>query len=108
MLLTRFSRVLWCSMALAISGGLALAQDAAPAAPAASAAPTKRVAVMNFDYGTVRTYVSQIFGSDQDVGKGVSDMLVTKLVQDGKYRVIRTRCAGQDSGGTKLFEQRSR
>ncbi len=36
----------------------------------------------------MRTYVSQIFGSDQDVGKGISDMLVTKLVQDGKYRVI--------------------
>src|SRR6202011_3309507 len=29
-----------------------------------------------------------IFGSDQDVGKGISDMLVQKLVQDGKYSVI--------------------
>jgi curli biogenesis system outer membrane secretion channel CsgG len=46
------------------------------------------VAVMNFDYGTVRTSVSQIFGSDQDVGKGISDLLVQKLVQDGKYSVI--------------------
>jgi curli biogenesis system outer membrane secretion channel CsgG len=55
---------------------------------AASAAPRKRVAVMNFDYGTVRTSVSQIFGSDQDVGKGISDLLVQKLVQDGKYSVI--------------------
>jgi curli biogenesis system outer membrane secretion channel CsgG len=55
---------------------------------AASAAPKKRVAVMNFDYGTVRTSVSQIFGSDQDVGKGISDLLVQKLVQDGKYSVI--------------------
>src|SRR5271165_1102883 len=64
------------------------AQTAAPAAPAASSAATKRVAVMNFDYGTVKTTVAQIFGSDQDVGKGISDMLVTKLVQDGKYRVI--------------------
>jgi curli biogenesis system outer membrane secretion channel CsgG len=65
------------------------AQTAAPAvAPAASAAPTKRVAVMNFDYGTVKTTVAQIFGSDQDVGRGISDMLVQKLVQDGKYRVI--------------------
>jgi curli biogenesis system outer membrane secretion channel CsgG len=65
------------------------AQDAttAPAA-AAAAGPKKRVAVMNFDYGTVRTYVSQIFGSDQDVGKGISDLLVQKLVQDGKYSVI--------------------
>jgi curli biogenesis system outer membrane secretion channel CsgG len=61
----------------------AVAQDAG-----APAAPKHRVAVMNFDYGTVRTYVSQIFGSDQDVGKGISDLLVQKLVQDGKYSVI--------------------
>jgi curli biogenesis system outer membrane secretion channel CsgG len=47
-----------------------------------------RVAVMNFDYGTVRTSVAQIFGTDQDVGKGISDLLVQKLVQDGKYSVI--------------------
>ncbi|HUI53015.1 MAG TPA: CsgG/HfaB family protein [Terriglobales bacterium] len=66
-----------------------LAQTAAPAAaPTASAGPKKRVAVMNFDYGTVRTTVAQIFGSDQDVGKGISDMLVEKLVNGGQYSVI--------------------
>src|SRR5215471_8914097 len=48
----------------------------------------KRVAILNFDYGTVKTTVAQIFGSDQDVGKGISDLLVQKLVQDGKYSVI--------------------
>jgi curli biogenesis system outer membrane secretion channel CsgG len=48
----------------------------------------KRVAVLDFDYGTVRSYVAAIWGSDQDVGKGVADMLVEKLVNDGKYRVI--------------------
>jgi curli biogenesis system outer membrane secretion channel CsgG len=48
----------------------------------------KRVAVLDFDYGTVRSYVTAIWGSDQDVGKGVADLLVQKLVQDGKYRVI--------------------
>ena len=52
------------------------------------AAQKKRVAVLDFDYGTVRSYVSAIWGSDQDVGKGVADLLVQKLVQDGKYRVI--------------------
>jgi len=67
----------------------AWSQDAATApAPAAAAGPKKRVAVMNFDYGTVKTTVAQIFGSDQDVGKGISDLLVQKLVQDGKYSVI--------------------
>jgi curli biogenesis system outer membrane secretion channel CsgG len=58
------------------------------AAPAAAAGPKKRVAVMNFDYGTVRTTVAQIFGTDQDVGKGISDMLVEKLVNGGQYSVI--------------------
>lgn len=43
---------------------------------------------MNFDYGTVKTYVAQIFGSDQDIGKGISDMLVDKLLKDGKYRLV--------------------
>jgi curli biogenesis system outer membrane secretion channel CsgG len=52
------------------------------------ASQKKRVAVLDFDYGTVRSYVTAIWGSDQDVGKGVADLLVQKLVQDGKYRVI--------------------
>ncbi len=67
------------------------APSAAPGtAPAAAtpAAPKRLVAVMNFDYGTVRTVVASIFGTDQDVGKGITDLMVQKLVQDGKYRVI--------------------
>jgi curli biogenesis system outer membrane secretion channel CsgG len=63
------------------------APGAAPAAPA-PAGPKRLVAVMNFDYGTVRTVVASIFGTDQDVGKGITDLMVQKLVQDGKYRVI--------------------
>lgn len=51
-------------------------------------AQKKRVAVLNFEYGTVRSAAQAIFGTDQDVGKGISDMLVQKLVQDGKYSVI--------------------
>jgi curli biogenesis system outer membrane secretion channel CsgG len=43
---------------------------------------------MNFDYGTVHADVAAIFGSDQDVGKGITDLLVQKLVQDGTYSVI--------------------
>jgi curli biogenesis system outer membrane secretion channel CsgG len=43
---------------------------------------------MNFDYGTVSTYVQNLFGSNQDVGKGIADMLVDKLVNDGVYSVI--------------------
>jgi curli biogenesis system outer membrane secretion channel CsgG len=51
-------------------------------------AQKKRVAVMNFDYATVKTTVAQLFGSDQDVGKGIADMLVDRLVNDGTYSVI--------------------
>lgn len=58
------------------------------ATPAAASVPKKRVAVMNFDYGTVKTVVASIFGTDQDVGKGITDLMVQKLVEDGKYRVI--------------------
>lgn len=48
----------------------------------------KRVAVLDFDYGTVRTYVYELWGGDQDIGKGITDLLVTKLVNDGQYSVI--------------------
>jgi len=60
----------------------------APAAAPVPQGPKKRVAVMNFEYGTVMTSVQAIFGSNQDVGKGISDLLVMKLVNDGKYSVI--------------------
>ncbi len=58
------------------------------AASCAAQDTRKRVAVLDFDYGTVRSYVAQIWGTDQDIGKGIADLLVQKLVQDGKYRVI--------------------
>ncbi|MBI3909987.1 MAG: curli production assembly protein CsgG [Armatimonadetes bacterium] len=55
----------------------AAAQQAAPA-------PKKRVAVLSFDFGTV----SRWWSGDWDVGKGISDVLVTGLVKDGTYSVI--------------------
>ena len=48
----------------------------------------KLVAVLDFDYGTVKSAVQAYFGTDQDVGKGISLLLEQKLVQDAKYRVI--------------------
>src|SRR5258708_994826 len=48
----------------------------------------KRVAVLDFEYGTVSSSVAAIFGTNQDVGKGIADLLVQKLVQDGKFSVI--------------------
>ncbi|HEY1341895.1 MAG TPA: CsgG/HfaB family protein [Bryobacteraceae bacterium] len=46
------------------------------------------MAVLDFGYGTVLTSVQAIFGSNQDVGKGISDLLINQLVNDGSYRVI--------------------
>ncbi|MCY4600243.1 MAG: FlgO family outer membrane protein [Acidobacteria bacterium] len=49
---------------------------------------TKRVAILDFDYSTVRSDTAELFGTDIDVGRGISDMLVTSLVNDGTYSVI--------------------
>jgi curli biogenesis system outer membrane secretion channel CsgG len=43
---------------------------------------------MDFDYATVHAGVSQIFGQDIDIGKGIADLLVTDLVKDGSYSII--------------------
>ena len=50
--------------------------------------PKRRVAVLDFDYATVHEWVSDLFGSDVDIGKGIADMLVTNLVRNGTYSVI--------------------
>ena len=55
---------------------------------AAPAQQKKRVAVMNFDYATVQSGVAALFGTNQDIGKGIADILVDKLVNDGAYSVI--------------------
>lgn len=47
-----------------------------------------RIAIVDFDYGTVHTYTAALFGSDIDVGKGIADLLVTDLVKDGTYSII--------------------
>lgn len=57
-------------------------------AQTASAQTKTRVAVMNFEYGTVYAGVSGVFGSNVDIGKGIADMLVDRLVKDGSYSVI--------------------
>ena len=73
----------------AVSLGLAVATLASAQAPSAGAAARKkRVAVFDFDYATVHAGVSAIFGRDIDIGKGVTDLLVTYLVKDGSYSVI--------------------
>jgi curli biogenesis system outer membrane secretion channel CsgG len=48
----------------------------------------KRVAIFDFEYGTVHNQASALFGSNVDVGRGIADMLVKYLVKDGTYSVI--------------------
>ncbi len=47
-----------------------------------------RIAVLDFEYGTIRGNAQAIFGTDADVGRGISDLLVTTLVNEGSYSVI--------------------
>jgi curli biogenesis system outer membrane secretion channel CsgG len=79
------SRLASCAFALLALCSVALPQTAS--APAGNARK-KRVAIMSFEYGTVMSSVQSIFGGNQDVGRGISDLLVTKLVNDGNYSVI--------------------
>ncbi len=51
----------------------------------------KRVAILDFEYGTVRSAVAGLFGTDVDVGKGICDLLVKHLVKDGNYTVVERR-----------------
>jgi curli biogenesis system outer membrane secretion channel CsgG len=51
----------------------------------------KRVAIIDFEYGTVRTAVAGLFGTDVDVGRGICDLLVKHLVNDGSYTVVERR-----------------
>src|SRR5262245_18504408 len=74
-------------LGLALVGVLAVPTLYAQA-PTPAGGRKPRVAVMDFDYATIRDNARAYFGSDIDVGKGISDLLVTYLVKDGSYSVI--------------------
>jgi curli biogenesis system outer membrane secretion channel CsgG len=59
-----------------------------PAAAQAASNRKPRIAVLDFDYATVMSSSAAIFGNDVDVGKGITDLLVTDLVKDGTYSII--------------------
>ena len=89
-----------CALLLAVFCVPSFAQNVAntqPPATASVAATTaaaphqgrkKRVAVFDFDYATVQTSSAAAFGNNVDVRKGISDLTVKYLVQDGTYSVI--------------------
>jgi curli biogenesis system outer membrane secretion channel CsgG len=73
------------SLLLLVFACLAVAEATAQAA---APARKKRLAILDFDYATVHGGVAAIFGQDVDVGKGITDLLVTNLVKDGTYSII--------------------
>ena len=56
--------------------------------PAAQAGARHRIAILDFNYATVMSTSQAVFGTQVDIGKGISDMLIDRLVNDGTYRVI--------------------
>src|SRR5579863_7352421 len=78
----QISLCLGCAVVLlALCSGVARGQENAA---------KKRVAVLNFDNPSISADApSGLFGADgEDVGKGVSILLIEKLVQGGKYTVV--------------------
>jgi len=53
------------------------------AAPAAAQSKRPTVALIDFDYGTIDRW-----WGNEDIGKGIADLIVDGLVEDGTYRVI--------------------
>jgi curli biogenesis system outer membrane secretion channel CsgG len=91
MLRVLFSLLIAASFFVMPAGAQTTAAPAASSAPGTAPAPTgrkKRVAIFDFDYATVQTASAAAFGTNVDVGKGISDLLVRHLVQDGTYSVI--------------------
>lgn len=54
----------------------------------ASSQQKRRVAVLNFDYSTVQSNVNALFGGNNDIGKGIADLLVEKMVKGTVYSVV--------------------
>jgi curli biogenesis system outer membrane secretion channel CsgG len=63
----------------------------APAAPAPAAAPAdarRTAAVDEFDWAAVRTVSQSVFGTNVDIGKGIRAMIVKRVQEGGKMRVV--------------------
>ncbi len=48
----------------------------------------KRLAVLDFEYGLVRNQAATIFGTEVDVGRGMRDLILKHLAQDGTYTIV--------------------
>lgn len=70
----KFSRGFWLFVAMVV----------VLAAPAGAQSKRPTVALMDLDFGSIQHWWS----GNQDIGKGIADMIVDGLVEDGSYRVI--------------------
>ena len=76
----------------------------------ASSASKRVLAIDEFDFGTVRTAVAAIFGTQVDVGKGILALLTKRLAEDGKYRIVERKnlqkvLSEQDLGASNRVKQ---
>lgn len=69
---------------------LALVMSTIVFPPEAKADAKRRVAILPFEYGAVRSTVGTV-----DVGKGITTLLITKLVNDGTYTVVERQILDQ-------------
>ncbi len=75
-------------LAILAAMAAAIVCESAGAQAAAAAKRRPRLAILDFDYATVQSYSSALFGTNVDVGKGITNLLVTNLVKDGTYSII--------------------
>jgi curli biogenesis system outer membrane secretion channel CsgG len=54
------------------------------ASPALAQSQRPTIAVLSFEYGTIQHW----WQGNQDIGEGISDLIVDELVNDGSFRVI--------------------
>lgn len=69
-------------------------------APALLAQSKRSLAVEDFDFATVRDAGAAIFGTQVDLGKGMSALMVKRIAQGGKFTVVE-----RNKVGTVLKEQ---
>ena len=62
----------------------AVLTGAALVPPAAAQSTRPSIAVLSFDYGTIQRWWS----GTEDIGEGISDMIVDELVNDGSFRIF--------------------
>lgn len=91
------------------------AQPPVPSVPMSAAvanAMKKRVIVDEFDYSTVMTSVAAVFGTNQNIGKGIRAMLTNRLGQQQKVVIverakINSLMAEQDRNASNRVKQGS-